>query len=1453
MFGADPSIADQLRASYNQAFNQGEGSTFYDAGMQVGEYTVRSMPIGYDFAGERQGGGFQATKTATNDRNLPLETTYTYDDNGAITGAEVRYFTGSDSGVAIRFDGQGNKIDERGFDYSESWKGAVAPLVSMAAMAFAGPVAQTLGATLGGGTATLASEIAANAIVRGGLGAAQAGLTGGDILKGALTGAATGALGAGGASLANTAAAETLNLTGSQIAADAVRGAVQSGLNAIPGAIVSGDLGGLGQALLTGAVTSGVGSAAGQALSGTGITQQQVTSGLALAQQLQSGKPNISAIANAAAGLVNNPNATVAAKAISLMDTIQRAGGNPMALMGIMEAANQLSNAVNAAEQAGIKRLPGTVTGPTVSVTGGDLQSVGSTDLGLSTFINSINTLGASTDEALAAANAALGRATTNLATQDAIENASTFDSAFSQARAAYGPGKTFTWQGKEYSTDTRTENPTLAAASDAARQTAVGAGAGRGTSTGMTATEATNLAGVPLRTTSTTGTTSGDDTAIDYGSAATSMQGTPLSDEFKPVVAAPQWMKDHLQTGGNVVQQGISNILQLVGEQGSSLVTGLGGRNTFVDRAFTALEHAGKYMELPQVTEATQNVLNRVQNTEGLFNKGFEFVKAVIDNPLSLNMVLREVGQEILPTAAAARATKLLGLAAGVTTDVGLNSIESIGATSRDKYQEYLQKGMTPEQADREAAIDGYIAGGITAATAGVVDAAIAKRFGNAIESLVGRKVGAGATEAPVEGFEEFVIALATGEDLNSALTKSIVGAGVSGKTASTIQTSADVNTALANSFANQGLISIDGSYRPDSVVNTNISIGTDASGNTLTLGDLVNVSLANDNSYLSTTGQIDVNQLISDYSREVLGGGLIDTSGMTADTVLGTSASGTPITAASLGLVGGGTAPGVKVNTNTGTVTDSTVNNTGGTTVTATNQNTGATSTTNTDASNNTTTTSSSNPNNGTDTVTQTNNNTGTSTSTTTDNNAGTSTVVTNDPNAGTKAETVTNQSNNTTTESVTNTNTGVTNSTSTNANTGATTQTTTNTNTGTSTSTSTDPSTGATTNSQTNNNTGTTTSTETNTNTGTTTSTETNTNTGVSTSTETNTNTGTTTSTETNTNTGTTTSTETNNNTGVTTTTQVDPNTNVTTTTQVDPNTNTVTTTQVDPNTNIQTTTVTDTNTNTSTTVNVDVNTGEPVEGPTKTLSPIPPVKDVPPMDVTPEGPVTPPSVDPITTQVTKVTDKAIKAGATPTQATQIAIAEVAARTGRPESDIKETWLGGRFMNKTSPYAALAALFGLTPDAQEAEALSALQRASGVTSEEPGYFSYGSEASPADVIAPYRAGGTVQGHASGGKILSSPLMAAAGGDVPHKGSHYVQGAGGGQDDLIPAKLADGEYVFDAEIVAALGDGSNKEGAKKLDAMRESIRKHKRSGSLKSIPPQAKSPLQYFKEANK
>jgi hypothetical protein len=79
--------------------------------------------------------------------------------------------------------------------------------------------------------------------------------------------------------------------------------------------------------------------------------------------------------------------------------------------------------------------------------------------------------------------------------------------------------------------------------------------------------------------------------------------------------------------------------------------------------------------------------------------------------------------------------------------------------------------------------------------------------------------------------------------------------------------------------------------------------------------------------------------------------------------------------------------------------------------------------------------------------------------------------------------------------------------------------------------------------------------------------------------------------------------------------------------------------------------------------------------------------------------------------------------------------------------------------------------------------------------------------------------------------------------------QGGRYMKGAGSGRDDKIPALLSDGEYVIDAETLALLGDGSTKEGAKRMDEFRAKVRKHKgRALSRGQISPDAKSPSKYM-----
>lgn len=97
-----------------------------------------------------------------------------------------------------------------------------------------------------------------------------------------------------------------------------------------------------------------------------------------------------------------------------------------------------------------------------------------------------------------------------------------------------------------------------------------------------------------------------------------------------------------------------------------------------------------------------------------------------------------------------------------------------------------------------------------------------------------------------------------------------------------------------------------------------------------------------------------------------------------------------------------------------------------------------------------------------------------------------------------------------------------------------------------------------------------------------------------------------------------------------------------------------------------------------------------------------------------------------------------------------------------------------------------------------------------------------------------------------------LAAPAM-AEGGDVDgddmaahlmayhknggHTGPGQVKGIGSGQEDKIPAWLSDGEYVWSAQDVADLGDGSTDEGVRRLDKMRQMVRRRAGRKDVKNI----------------
>lgn len=80
--------------------------------------------------------------------------------------------------------------------------------------------------------------------------------------------------------------------------------------------------------------------------------------------------------------------------------------------------------------------------------------------------------------------------------------------------------------------------------------------------------------------------------------------------------------------------------------------------------------------------------------------------------------------------------------------------------------------------------------------------------------------------------------------------------------------------------------------------------------------------------------------------------------------------------------------------------------------------------------------------------------------------------------------------------------------------------------------------------------------------------------------------------------------------------------------------------------------------------------------------------------------------------------------------------------------------------------------------------------------------------------------------------------------------KGGDYVQpdGRGDGRSDHVPAVLSPGEFVMDAETVALAGNGDNNAGARRMEQLRQNIRRDKGKALAKGkFSPDAK-PLESY-----
>jgi hypothetical protein len=420
---------------------------------------------------------------------------------------------------------------------------------------------------------------------------------------------------------------------------------------------------------------------------------------------------------------------------------------------------------------------------------------------------------------------------------------APTFADAYDAARSLYGSGQVFTWNGKQYSTDSKEENPSLAAASDALKlKTAAD-------KTVATLSDPTIRDAVQPKTVTTAAKDYADasywnDDVVGDPSTGVAIKGGEMN---RPDTLLGKAVTKFETATGKVVQTGLSNLAQAFGEQGESFGGALAAikvasPNNVLVQAGKAAKDFGKEIETPESKQQLQNIINDVSKADGVGNKLLTAVTSAWNNPTgAVNAIVQEGLQEVLPIGVALKASKIIGLGAAAGLDTALNASESMGGAYNQTYSESIKKGMSKEDADALATQVAVSAGGITIVTSGLVDAAVVKSIMREGAGTVGSQIAKGATkEGFAENIEETTTALATqylttGKiNLNDALTQGAVGH-LFGKT-----TAGSVGTIDAAANADQGV-----SSTASNVVD---QTGLGSIGKTVPADDLTNINFESD-----------------------------------------------------------------------------------------------------------------------------------------------------------------------------------------------------------------------------------------------------------------------------------------------------------------------------------------------------------------------------------------------------------------------------------------------------------------------------------------------------------------------------------------------------------------------------------------------------------------------------
>jgi hypothetical protein len=377
------------------------------------------------------------------------------------------------------------------------------------------------------------------------------------------------------------------------------------------------------------------------------------------------------------------------------------------------------------------------------------------------------------------------------------IGKETTFSGAFDKARDLLGPGETFDWKGKSYSTATAEERPDLAPVKPG-DNTQTDTGAAFHMNVGRKYTDAEmNILNASLNDlVNNVNQVNAPTSEMDFATAAVTGQEVPVvgdkisSDIIRPFVAT---LGAATRGAAEVVDytRGTLEGMEVI-DRNSPLWKGMTDMADAMQK--TADFQIGDYLKSKE-----QNLIKTVSDAD-LADKPAALVRAIYENPTALlTMGISEMVNEAPSIAAMALLAgpttvyKVLSLGVGGLT----NFVETFGQSYNETRDLGVKSGMTEDEAHTAAQKSG-VASGILSATLGTLAEAplVRKAFGpGGISTSIKREM---ATEPFEEGGQQAVIEyLATGKvDINNVATAAVIAPAVAGTTTGMIGTALSIDS---------------------------------------------------------------------------------------------------------------------------------------------------------------------------------------------------------------------------------------------------------------------------------------------------------------------------------------------------------------------------------------------------------------------------------------------------------------------------------------------------------------------------------------------------------------------------------------------------------------------------------------------------------------------------------